>query len=156
MDHEKLIEDLKRDEGEEPRHLWDTPGLQPYLDSEGHLTIGYGRLLDPDIGGGLSEEEAEFLLANDIEKVTSELDRELPWWCYLHEDVQRGLANMVFQLGMPRLLGFKKTIAHLKAGRYVKAADECLRGTKPGSTSKWAQQTPKRAKRVSKLLRGPA
>ncbi len=146
MDHDQLIEDLKHDEGAEPRALWDTPGLQPYLDTQGHLTIGYGRLMAPELGGGISEEEAEFLLANDIEKATAELDRGLPWWRELPEEAQRALANMSFQLGLPRLLKFKKTLAYLEAHEFAEAADECL-------DSKWAGQTPERAGRVSQLFR---
>lgn len=155
MNYEKLATDLRRDEGKEPRKLWDTPGLQPYTDTEGHLTIGYGRLIDPDLGGGISEEEAEYLLQNDIQKkAVGELDKGLPWWRGLPEDAQRGLANMCFQLGLPRLKKFKKTLAHLEAGEFDEAADECLRGAKPGTASKWAKQTPERAERISQLFKG--
>jgi lysozyme len=51
-----LIEQLRRDEG---------CVLKPYRDQVGKLTIGVGRNLD-DVG--ISSDEAEYLLANDIVK----------------------------------------------------------------------------------------
>jgi lysozyme len=147
MDYEKLAADLRRDEGKEPRKFWGKPGLQPYVDTEGHLTIGYGRLIDPALGGGISEEEAEYLLQNDMrKKAISELDKGFPWWCDMPEPAQRGLANMCFQLGLPRLKKFKKTLAYLEAGNFGEAAVECL-------DSRWAKQTPERAQRISRLFR---
>ena len=37
-----------------------------YCDTQGYLTIGYGRLIDARRGGGITDAEAEFLLAGDI------------------------------------------------------------------------------------------
>jgi len=50
--------------------------LKPYRDSVGKLTIGVGRNLD-DVG--ISAEEADVLLANDIAKAQAELKQALPW-----------------------------------------------------------------------------
>ena len=57
MDRFKLAKSLKQDEGFKP---------SAYKDSLGYLTIGYGRMIDERLGGYLSEEEAGFLLENDI------------------------------------------------------------------------------------------
>ena len=46
-----------------------------YKDSLGYLTIGYGRLIDKSKGGGISETEAEYLLANDVNGVYEALNR---------------------------------------------------------------------------------
>jgi lysozyme len=53
---------------------------------------------------------------------------------------------MAFQLGTDGLLGFKNTLALIRDGKYAEAADAML-------FSKWAQQTPARAKRMSEQMR---
>ena len=37
-----------------------------YKDSRGYLTIGVGHLIDEELGGGLSEDEIDYLLANNL------------------------------------------------------------------------------------------
>lgn len=129
-----LVDDLKRDEGLR---------LKPYLDTTGHWTVGYGRNLT-DVG--ISEAEAEYLLANDIARAESFLDASLPWWRTLSPDRQRALANMAFNLG-PELLTFKVTLGRLQAGNYVAAAESMLQ-------SLWAKQVGARAVRLAALVRG--
>lgn len=129
-----LVDDLKRDEGLR---------LKPYLDTTGHWTVGYGRNLT-DVG--ISEAEAEYLLANDIARAESFLDANLPWWRTLSPDRQRALANMAFNLG-PELLTFKVTLGRLQAGNYVAAAESMLQ-------SLWAKQVGARAVRLAALVRG--
>ena len=140
MDIKRLQDDLERDEGFVPH---------AYKDSEGYLTIGIGRLIDKELGGGINKREAHHLLQNDIRKVTGELDRALPWWRGLPEGRMRALANMCFNLGLPRLLGFKKMLKALEANDWRKAADETL-------DSKWARQVGDRSKRIADLIRGTA
>lgn len=133
-----IVADLKRDEGFVPH---------AYLDSEGYWTIGYGRLIDKRLGGGITETEAEFLLKNDLLDTRADLDRALPWWQGLPPPWQRGLVNMAFNLGLPRLRGFKKMLAALKAGDGERAAAEAL-------DSKWAGQVGGRARCIAALYRG--
>lgn len=130
-----LREDLIRDEGMR---------LRPYKDSVGILTIGVGRNLDQV---GITEDEATTLLANDIAKVEADLDRTESWWRTKPEPVQRGLANMAFNLGISRLGGFKKMLACLQAGDYGGAATHAL-------DSEWAKQVGDRATRIAELFRG--
>lgn len=113
-----------------------------YKDSLGIETIGVGRNLKDR---GLSDEEIAFLLRNDIALVCDELDRELPWWRQMSDARQRVLANMCFNLGMSRLLGFKNTLEAMKAGRYKDAAAGML-------ASKWAGQVGDRAKRLAEMM----
>ena len=135
MDYDsRLLADLKRDEGRR---------LKPYRDSVGKLTIGWGRNLD-DVG--ISEAEAEAMLEADIAVAEHELDRVLPWWRELPEPAQRALANMAFNLGMPRLLGFRRMLAALGARDFETAAAESL-------DSKWARQVGDRAQRIAALYR---
>jgi lysozyme len=55
------------------RMLEDEEGRVPhaYPDSLGYWTIGVGRLIDRRKGGGLSDDEIDYLLANDIRGSTS-------------------------------------------------------------------------------------
>mgnify|MGYP006208816685 CR=1 FL=1 len=69
--------------------------LKPYRCTADKLSLGYGRNLD-DVG--ISEDEAEYLLANDIRRVVAELYNALPWFSALPELWQRALANMAFQM----------------------------------------------------------
>ena len=135
----KLREDLIRDEGEV---------LHAYQDHLGYWTIGYGRLIDKRRGGGISKQEALLMLDNDILRVIGQL-QEKTGFNEHPEAVQHALVNMGFQLGVNGLLGFKKMWAHLANRDYGAAADEAL-------DSRWAQQTPERAKRVTDLMRSEA
>ena len=132
-----ITADLKRDEGFVGH---------AYQDSEGYWTIGYGRLIDERLGGGITECEAEVLLDYDIRRALADLDHALPWWRELPSSWQRGLVNMCFNLGLTRLLGFKRMLAALQAGDGDRAADEAL-------DSKWARQVGARARRVAALYR---
>lgn len=135
--NKELIEDIKRDEGF-VSHV--------YKDHLGFYTIGYGFLVDERRGGGLSKAECEFILRNRLQIIFSKLNREIPWWNRLSDTQQRGIANMAYQLGVNGLLRFKKTLEHMKQGRYEEAAQEAL-------NSRWAKQTPDRAKRVVAMLK---
>lgn len=133
----ELIRQLKGDEGVKPC---------AYQDHLGFWTIGVGRLIDArKPGAGLRPDEIYYLLANDVEVRTNDLQRELPWF-YMLDDVRKGvLIAMAFQLGTAGLLGFKNTLALVKDGKYAEAADNML-------LSKWAEQTPARAQRLAKQM----
>ena len=64
-----------------------------------------------------------------------------PWWRSLDDNRQRILANMCFNLGYPRLSGFKRFLAALHTGQWETAAVEMM-------DSKWATQVGDRAKRL--------
>lgn len=117
-----------------------------YNDHLGYLTIGYGRLIDRRKGGGLSKDEAEMLLENDIVKAYNSLSEKIIGFDNFPKDVKRALINMAFQMGVSGVLAFKRTIGYIQGGEYGKAADEAL-------NSKWATQTPNRAKEVTDWIR---
>lgn len=133
----KLKQQLKRDEGVIPH---------AYKDSEGHLTIGVGFLIDKEKGGFVPDFIIDLWLDYLIEQTRRELSNAFSWFRNLDKVRQDAITNMVYQLGLPNFRGFKKTIALLKAGAYSAAADEML-------DSRWAKQTPERAKRVSEQIR---
>ena len=120
--------------------------LHAYRDTLGYLTIGYGRLIDKKKNGGISHEEAEMLLHNDIDRKLSELRKKYPHFDKLDDPRKGVLLNMAFQMGVGGLLGFRNTLAKIEAGDYEGAAANMLK-------SKWAQQTPNRAKRMAEQMR---
>lgn len=133
----ELIRQLKADEGVKP---------QAYEDHLGYLTIGVGRLIDDrKPGSGLRSYEIDFLLQNDIDDRIEQLTRRLPWFQNL-DDARKGvLLNMAFQLGVDGLLEFKNTLKFIENGDYKRASDNML-------LSKWATQTPERARRMAKQM----
>jgi lysozyme len=106
------------------------------------MTIGYGRNLHDK---GISQEEADYLFDNDFDDCQRELST-CSWYTDQPEGVQAALMNMCFNLGFPRLLGFKRMIAALKANNRTLASQEAL-------NSKWATQVGQRAKDVAVMLR---
>lgn len=134
---ENLVRQLREEEGEV---------LSAYSDHLGYLTIGVGRLIDKRKGGGITREESEYLLANDIAKVDAQLDAKLPWWRNMNDARQAVLQGMAFQMGINGLLGFKTTLKNVQEGKYSVAAEGML-------ASLWAKQTPARAKRMSEQMR---
>ena len=128
-----LTEQLRRDEGTVPH---------AYQDSLGYWTIGVGRLIDARRGGGLSPDEIDYLLDNDIRAKTYEVMQALPWAAKLSEPRQAVLVNMAFQLGTKGLLAFHRALGSIEDGQYGEAAVEML-------DSAWAKQTPARAMRLA-------
>jgi len=134
MDTDKLIAQLKRHEGQE---------RMPYIDTEGKMTIGIGRNLTDR---GISIATIDQMLIEDIELATSELDRVYPEWCNLSEQRQIVLANMSFNLGLPRYLMFEKFWAALRNGQWELASQEMLE-------SRWAKQVGDRATELAEMMR---
>ena len=135
---EKLTAQLKRDEGTR---------TTAYKDSMDLLTIGVGRLIDSrKPGAGLRPDEIDYLLKNDIADRVTALTKALPWFDRLDEARRGVLVNMAFQLGTDGLLGFKSTLALVAAGKYSEASEQMLK-------SKWATQTPARAKRLADQMK---
>lgn len=143
MNIDKLIQELILDEG----YKYET-----YEDHLGFLTLGVGHLVldtDPEIdkpvGTPVSEERVLECLNNDIETVCDELDRNMPWWKELSDEKMRVLANMCFNLGITRLLKFRKFLAALEAGDFETAGEEMM-------DSKWATQVGARATRLQRRI----
>jgi lysozyme len=114
----------------------------PYLDATGKVTIGWGRNIDQN---GINAQEAEFMLENDIHRCIGELNA-YSWYYTQPSKVQMALINMCFNLGISKLLTFKKMIAALQEDNYNAAATECL-------NSEWAAQVGQRARDVAVMIR---
>ena len=115
--------------------------LKPYKCTAGKVSIGYGRNLD-DMG--ISEVEAMVLLRHDIERCYEELN-VFSWFADLDQVRQEALIDMLFNLGLPTFLEFKKTLKFVAEGKYSQAAEEMLR-------SKWANQVGDRAKELAYMM----
>lgn len=137
INSDRLKKALIRDEGFIPH---------AYQDSEGYWTIGIGRLVDKKMGGGITEDEAKYLLDNDINKYSKELLKARPTVASLDDVRQEVLINMCFNLGINRLNGFKNMWSAIERNDYARAADEML-------DSKWAVQVGLRAVRLSEAMR---
>lgn len=129
----KLIKQLKRHEGY--RRL-------VYECSRGVLTVGIGRNLE---SVGISESEADFLLANDIKDAVERLNaHDL---LEGHDEVRQAvLINMAFNLGVNGLLKFRNSLKLWRQKDYEGFAKEIL-------DSRWARQVGNRAKELSEQAR---
>jgi lysozyme len=139
---QKLIAELRRDEGVR---------YSVYKDTKGIDTVGVGHNLQakPMPAGWkcpLNDVQINSLLDDDLEDVFHDLDRNLPWWTDLNDVRQRALANMCFNLGITRLLGFKNALVFMRQGKYSQAADGMLAST-------WAGQVKDRAGRLADMMR---
>ena len=132
----RLIEMLKRHEGVE-HHI--------YRCSAGFWTIGAGRNVDPQGGLGLSDDEVDYLLQNDIERVIKELSSEYPWFNSLDDVRKDAMIDISFNLGATRLRGFKRALAAMEVADYTTAAKEFL-------DSKWSQDVKGRATELCYMI----
>lgn len=105
----------------------------------GYKTIGVGRNLE---GKGITEEEALYLLENDINYFTEQLRDNLDWFDDIPEEKQQILVNMAFNLGVAGLMNFKNMLSAVEEGRWSDASTEML-------DSKWADQVGTRAIELS-------
>ena len=138
---EKLLEMLRRHEGEvktNGRHV-------AYKCPEGYWTLGIGRNVDPENGIGLSDEEVNYLLENDILRVMQELASEYPWFSDLDDVRKDAMIDIAFNLGATRLRGFRRALAAMEAANYKEAATEFL-------DSRWAKQVGTRALEVTDMI----
>jgi len=136
MNWERLKERIKRHEGLR---------LKPYKDTTGKLTIGYGRNLE-DVG--ITEKEAEFLLDEDIRRAYVQYLTGIPHNVQrmLTEEGEEVLVEMIFQMGLSKVLGFQKTLKAIAEGDAETAYKEML-------DSRWARQCPNRAKELAEIMR---
>jgi len=104
--------------------------LYPYKDTKGKLTIGVGRNIEDN---GINEQEAMYMLENDIERSRKELENNLPFFNTLNKARQDVLINMCFNMGITSFLEFEKTFEYIEAGDFEAASIEML-------DSKWAKK----------------
>jgi lysozyme len=130
----RLIEILRRHEGVKNTL---------YKCTSDKWTIGVGRNLE-DVG--LSEEEIDMLLLNDIVRTKELMDDYIPWHRDLDEVRQEALINFVFNVGIGTTMKFKNAMAALEEHDYDTAATEML-------DSNWAKQVGSRAEEVTQMIK---
>ena len=133
MNNDILTQDLIHDEGLR---------LKPYKDTAGNLTIGVGRNLDAE---GITEQEALYLLNNDIHQVENELTK-VPNFSQLSDPRQRVLIQMTFNMGLGGIMEFKDMWAAIQAQDWDGAAKAML-------NSLWAKEVGERAIRLATCMR---
>ena len=134
---EELISMLKQHEGVE---------THAYKCSESKTTIVVGRNIDKNGGLGLSDDEVDYLLQNDIDRVVVELDSEYDWFSDLDEVRQDAMIDISFNLGQTRLRAFKNALSAMAEGDWDEAADQFM-------DSRWSGQVGDRAKNLTDMIR---
>lgn len=125
---------------------------RPYHCSEGYPTVGIGKRIGPK-GADLSlygftvpESVADAWLRHEIIDIAGDIENCFDWVFNLNAARQAVVISMCYQLGFNGFCKFRNTIKHIKEGNFDAAADEML-------DSRWARQTPARAKRHAKLMK---
>lgn len=130
----KLIQQLKRHEG---------LMLKPYLCTAGKCTIGFGRNLE---SRGITEDEAAYLLVNDVEDIRLHLENVIPEFNKTDDVRKDVLINMAFNIGVSGLMKFKNMLYFLGKGDHESAATEML-------DSHWSRQVHGRANELAGQMR---
>ncbi len=115
--------------------------LETYIDTTGHLTVGWGRNLE----NGIRLNEAELMFQNDLKQTVQELEG-CEWYRVLPAGIKQALINMNFNLGITKLSTFKKMIAALIAKNWTVAAVEAM-------DSRWSKQVGIRAADIAMIIR---
>jgi len=130
----KILRDrLTRTEGKRNR---------PDVDTVGKLTIGIGHNL---IDKGLSDEIIDILFIEDIRQAEIDVEK-IPVYHQIDPIRQTVLLDMVFNMGINKVLEFQRTLGYLARGDYDGAADEML-------LSKWAKEVGQRAVELAQIIR---
>jgi len=125
---------------------------KPYYCTEGFATIGYGRKLSdipktplPNIVTN-KDDERKFMKERINEIIGRFIAHKLKAWNNCNIQQQAVLISMAYQLGITGVLKFNRMWIALEVADFRKAADEML-------DSKWAKQTPNRARRLANTMR---
>ena len=129
-----LLESIKHHEGF-VEHVYD--------DSLGIPTIGYGFAIKDLV---LQEDLCDEILLRKLRILGRSVMGKFPFFDSLPSDCKDVLMEMCYQLGVTGVSKFKKALKAMEDGDWEKAADEML-------DSKWAKQTPGRAKEMSDIIR---
>ena len=146
LDKQKLINLISDHEGVKLKVYDDYTGKELKAGDVlvGHPTIGIGRNVAKD-GLGISQEEAEFMLMNDIDRVKEEI-KNFPIE-HLNEVRTAIIIDMAFNMGITRFnpTMWKKTFQAIVNEDWQKATTEML-------DSNWARQTKRRSAKLSQMM----
>lgn len=114
-----------------------------YVDTTGHLTIGYGQVVAEL---EVTEQEAEKWLLAGIEKRTKELETFLAFRGVKDQVRRDVLIEMAYNLGVGGLMKFKNMWTSIKAQDWNSAGEHML-------DSLWATQVGHRAKTLARRMK---
>ncbi len=130
MNLDRVVADLVREEGFKEK---------PYLDVVNVLTFGHGLTY-------ITESESRRIVRERCERIEAMLTEQIAGFEGLSDGRKAALIEMAYQMGVDGLKQFHMMLAALWEHENEAAADAAL-------DSKWAKQTPERAKRVSEMIR---
>ena len=144
MNIDQLREELKVDEG---------CVYQIYNDHLGYPTFGIGHLVNGhdkehgwSVGSDGEEYRVEEVFEQDVQIVLSDCEILYPDFYDLPEEAQLIIANMMFNMGRPRLSKFKGMKRGVDSRDWNAAADEMV-------DSRWYRQVTNRAERLVQRMR---
>ena len=144
MNIDQLREELERDEG---------CVYQIYNDHLGYPTFGIGHLVNGhdkehgwSVGTDVEEDRVEEVFEQDVQTVLSDCEILYPDFYDLPEEAQLIIANMMFNMGRPRLSKFKGMQRGVDSRDWNAAADEMV-------DSRWYRQVTNRAERLVQRMR---
>lgn len=120
--------------------------LHYYQDSRGYASVGCGRCIDQRVGGGLSQDEVDYLLANDISRAVNDATLLVSNFNDLTEARQAAIVGMVFNLGKKGFSTFTTFIRYITSEDYENAALDLL-----GTAA--ARELPARYQRYANAIR---
>tara|TARA_R110002020_G_scaffold402633_1_gene612784 strand:- start:81 stop:527 length:447 start_codon:yes stop_codon:yes gene_type:complete len=136
------------------KELIDDEGVkyEVYLDHLGYKTFGIGHLCkatDPEndfeVGQEVSKERVDECFDKDIDRVIEDCTILYDDFFTLPDEAQLIIANMMFNLGRPRLSNFVRMRKAVNEHNWQEAKIQML-------DSKWARQVPNRANRLSERM----
>ena len=115
-----------------------------YKDSLGIDTIGYGFAIKDLV---LDEDICEMILRRKLDSLIDRADKKFPFLKDMPVEAKDVLYEMCYQMGVSGVSKFKKTLLYLENKEFRMASKEML-------DSRWARQTPNRAKKLSNIIGG--
>ena len=135
MSDDKLEKLLAEDEGKR---------LDMYQDTKKILTIGIGHNLEEK---GISDAVCSLMFQEDIDDARKDAEK-FSWYSRLNSARRAVILNMIFNMGLTRFSGFKKTIEYIDQGLYLSASKEM-------KNSKWYREdvANSRSDRLAEMMR---
>ena len=130
----KLIDSIKQHEGYVKR---------VYKDSLGIDTLGYGFAIK-DLE--LDQDICDMILDRKLKDLERMVNSKFNWYRYMPPEIKNVVIEMCYQLGVTGFSNFRKTITFLQNKQFHDASVEML-------DSRWALQTPVRAKELSNRVK---
>jgi lysozyme len=144
MNIDQLREELKVDEGVKYEIYLDHLGLPTF--GIGHLVLESDKEYGQPVGTAVSEQRVNECFEKDVEQVLSDCKTLYSDFDSLPGEAQLIIANMMFNMGRPRLSKFKGMKAGVDSRDWNKAADEMI-------DSRWYRQVTNRADRLVNRMR---